>query len=94
MWKMYYFSLEQKTYEDFIFDPNPLQKKTFLGVSLSLISGGRQHKSGKGQIHWVSGSETQNQSGLMEVHVKIYFNYFIVIFAEFKQTAVFVEVKH
>lgn len=74
--------------------PTPHQKKTFLGVFLSLISGGRQHKSGKGQIRWVSGSETQNQSGLMEVHVKIYFNYFIVIFGEFKQNVVFVEVKH
>lgn len=69
--------------------PTPYNKRHFW-----VISGGRQHKSGKGQIHWVSGSETQNQSGLMEVHVKIYFNYFIVIFAEFKQTAVFVEVKH
>ncbi len=75
---MYYFSLEQKTYEDFIYAPPP-QKKKSLGVFFSLNSGGRQHKSGKGQIRWVSGSETQNQPGLMEVQVKIYFNCSIVI---------------
>lgn len=76
--------------------PTPTKKKrnTFLGVFLSLISRGRQHKSSKGQIRWVSGSETQNQPGLMEVHVKIYFNYSIVIFWEFKQNVVFVEAKH
>ncbi len=58
--------------------PPPPRKKT-LGVFFSLISGGRQHKSGKGQIRWVSGSETQNQPGLMEVQVEIYFNCSIVI---------------
>jgi len=50
-----------------------------LGVFFSLISGGRRHKSWKGQIRWVSGSETQNQPRLMEVQVKIYFNCCIVI---------------
>ncbi len=91
---MYYFSLEQKTYEDFIYAPLPHVKK-MLGVFFSLISGGRQHKSGKGQIRWVSGSETQNQPGLMEVQVEIYFNCSIVILGgEFKQNVLLVEVKH
>lgn len=72
----------------------PLPKKYIFGcLSLSLISGGRRHKSGKGQIRWVSGSGTRNQPGLMEVQVKIYFNYFIVILGEFKQSVVSVEVQ-
>ncbi len=34
MWKMYYFSLEQKTYEDFIYAPLPHVKKRWACFSL------------------------------------------------------------